>query len=332
MPICYTSAREPRDEMTKKALGFIKMEKVIKELHQHLTNAGFKSSIVSLQHLSDLQCDLENLLEKGILRRDFYDEIISRYDLHWNFEPPSDLPAAKSIIITAVPQPKVSVKFKLSGKTYCVNIPPIYLHDTDKEVLNIISLHLANYGYKVFDAVLPGKLLAVHSGLASYGRNNITYIDGWGSYFRLRAFFSDIPCTTDNWQEVKVMELCNKCVSCLKKCPTSAIRQDRFLISAEQCLTFFNEGSADFPEWVNPAWHNCFIGCMICQDVCPVNKDYTNWIVPGGEFSEEETMMILKGVSKDKLPLETIEKLKKIYMLDSYNLLQRNLGVLIRKI
>jgi len=41
--------------------------------------------------------------------------------------------------------------------------------------------------------------------------------------------------------------------------------------------------------------------------------------------------MILKGVSKNKLPLETIEKLKKIYMLDSYNLLQRNLGVLISK-
>jgi hypothetical protein len=41
--------------------------------------------------------------------------------------------------------------------------------------------------------------------------------------------------------------------------------------------------------------------------------------------------MILKGVSKDKLPLETIEKLKKLYLLDEYNILQRNLEVLIRK-
>jgi hypothetical protein len=41
--------------------------------------------------------------------------------------------------------------------------------------------------------------------------------------------------------------------------------------------------------------------------------------------------MILKGVSKDKLPLETIEKLKKLYLSDEYNLLQRNLEVLIRK-
>jgi len=97
-------------------------------------------------------------------------------------------------------------------------------------------------------------------------------------------------------------------------------------------LTFFNEKSGDFPEWVDPSWHNCLIGCMICQDICPVNKDHTNWIVEGGKFLEEETLIILKGVLKDKLPLDTIEKLKKLYMLNNYNLLQRNLRVLINKI
>jgi epoxyqueuosine reductase len=165
------------------------MHKVTKELHQYLANAGFKSSIVSIQHLSDLQRDLENLLEQGILCIDFYDEIISRYDLYFNFKPPTDFPMDKSIIVTAAFQSRVSVKFQLSGKTYCVIIPPPYLHDTDKEFSNIIALHLGNYGYKVCDAILPEKLLAVHSGLASYGRNNLTYIDGWGSFFRLKAFF-----------------------------------------------------------------------------------------------------------------------------------------------
>ena len=308
------------------------MNKIIKELHQHLINAGFKSSIVSIQHLSDLQCDLENLLEKGILDRDFYDEIISPYDSPFNFESPADFPTAKSIIITAALHPKVSVKFKLSDKTYCAIIPPTYLHDTDEEASNIISLHLGNYGYKICDAILPKKLLAVHSGLASYGRNNLAYINDWGSFFRLKAFFSDIPCVADNWQEVKVMEYCNKCTACMNKCPTGAIREDRFLINAEKCLTFLNEKIDDFPKWIDPAWHNSLIGCMKCQDVCPANKDYTNWIVPGREFLEEETLMILKGVSKDKLPLETIEKLKRLYLFDDYNLLPRNLGVLIREI
>ena len=309
----------------------INMDKVIKELNQHLANTDFKSTIVSIQHLPDLQWDLENLLEQKILSRDFYDEIASHYNLFFNFEPPTDFPKAKSIIITAALQPKVSVKFKLSDKAYGVIIPPTYLQDTDKDASNIISLYLGKYGYKIYPAKLPVKLLAVHSGLARYGRNNIAYIDGWGSFFRLKAFFSDIPCIEDNWQEVRMMEFCNKCVACINKCPTGAIHQDRFLISAEKCLTFFNEKSDNFPRWVNPAWHNCFIGCMICQDVCPANKDYTEYIVPGGEFSEKETLMILKGVLKDKLPLDTIEKLKKLYLLDEYNILQRNLEVLIRK-
>lgn len=307
------------------------MDKAIKELNQHLANTDFKSSIISTQHLPDLQRDLGNLLEQGILNRDFYDKIISRYNLYFNFEPPTDFPMAKSIIITAALQPQVSVKFQLSDKTYCVIIPPTYLQDTDKEALNILSLYLGKYGYKIYTAKLPVKLLAVHSGLASYGRNNIAYIDGWGSFFRLKAFFSDIPCSEDNWQEVRMMESCNKCVACISKCPTGAIRQDRFLISAEKCLTFLNEKSDNFPEWVNPVWHNCLIGCMRCQDVCPANKDYTEYIVSGGEFSEEETLIMLKGVSKDKLSLETIEKLKKLCLLDEYNILQRNLEVLIRK-
>ncbi len=42
------------------------MDKAIKELQQHLANAGFKSSIVSIQHLPDLQDDLGRLLEQGI--------------------------------------------------------------------------------------------------------------------------------------------------------------------------------------------------------------------------------------------------------------------------
>ena len=71
---------------------------------------------------------------------------------------------------------------------------------------------------------------------------------------------------------------------------------------------------------------------MVCQDVCPANKDLTRWVVPGGEFSEEETQMILEGIPMAKLPEETTEKLKKLYMLDDYDLLQRNLGVLMSKI
>jgi epoxyqueuosine reductase len=306
------------------------MNNINKELQDLLANAGIKSSIVSIQHLPDLQSDLETLLQQGILCRDFYHEIVSRYDdLQYNFEPPENFPEAKSIIITATPQPKILVNFELAGKIYPIIIPPNYIHDSDEKAFNIISLYLCNKGYKISKVVLPEKSLAVHCGLSAYGKNNIAYMDGWGSFFRLKTFYSDILCNSDNWQEFKMMERCNKCTACFKSCPTKAITDERFLIDATRCITYLNEGPDEFPGWIDPAWHNCLIGCMICQDVCPANQELTTWIVEGEEFSESETLMILNGVPKEELPNEMNEKLKRLFMLDDYALLRRNLGVLI---
>jgi epoxyqueuosine reductase len=309
----------------------VKLDEIFADLQRQLLDADFKSAIVSIERLPDLRQGFEKLLEDKSLDKAFYDEIVSRYGLKWHFDPPASFSDAKSIILTAAPQPKVSLEFEFSGKKHYANIPPTYIHDTDQEISDIIAPYLQEHGYKMDGARLPTKLLAVRSGLAKYGRNNITYIDGWGSYYRLRAFFSDMPCKNDHWQEPVALDLCSKCTACIKKCPTQAISADRFLVNAGKCLTFFNEASYDFPEWLDPTWHNCLIGCMICQDVCPANKEHTSWIMPGGEFSEEETQMILQGVSGDKLPAQTSKKLEKVAMLDDYELLQRNLRVLLEK-
>ena len=128
-----------------------------------------------------------------------------------------------------------------------------------------------------------------------------------------------------------MMDRCHHCTACIKNCLTHAVHEDRFLISGERCITFYNEKPGDFPDWIDPEWHNCLIGCMICQDICPANKEQSDRIVEGETFTPAETQMILEGASRDKLPDPTIEKLKKIYMFNDYHLLQRNLGVLINK-
>jgi epoxyqueuosine reductase len=307
----------------------MKTKKTAGELEQQLQEAGFKGVVVSTDHLPELRCAYGRLLEEGNLDKDFYSEIVSRYGLQWDFEPFAKLPAARSVIITAAQQPKISLEFQYDGKKYYGIIPPTYVHDTDNAILRVLSTHLHKHGYEVCDALLPTKLLAVRSGLAKYGRNNIAYIDGWGSYFRLRAFFSDAPCKNDQWREPLIMRLCNKCTACVKKCPTSAISKERFLMDAGKCLTFLNEGNEEFPEWLDLGWHNCLIGCMVCQDVCPANKDHINWLMPGEEFREEETSMILDGISHESLPEKTCEKLRKVGLLDNYELLGRNLKALI---
>ncbi len=307
------------------------MSEIVKNLHEHLSNAGFKNTLVSVHHLRELKEDTGMLLKQKTLNPDFYNEISSRYHLQWDYEIPSGFKNTKSVLIVASRQPKVDVSFQLSDKTVHAIIPPTYLHDIDKEIFIITSVYLNDHGFKIDNALLPEKHIAVHSGLARYGRNNIAYIEGWGSYFTVKTFFTDIPCSSDNWQELKMMDRCRHCSACIKKCPTQAIHEDPFLISGERCITFFNEKTGDFPEWTNPQWHNSLIGCMICQDICPANKEQSTRIEEGETFTPAETQMILDGIARDKLPDPTIEKLKKIYMFDDYHLLQRNLGVLINK-
>jgi epoxyqueuosine reductase len=162
-------------------------------------------------------------------------------------------------------------------------------------------------------------------------------VPGMGSFHRLATFYSDLPCQEDNWQELQMMESCQNCSACLRNCPTGAIpsaslgtgTSERFLLRAERCITFHNEraGKFPFPAWLDPSWHNCLVGCLHCQRVCPQNKDFLEWIEEGAEFSQEETALILEGIPSDQLPATTVRKLKQLDLIEYLDGLPRNLGV-----
>ncbi|MBM3156693.1 MAG: hypothetical protein FJ004_05350 [Chloroflexi bacterium] len=214
---------------------------------------------------------------------------------------------------------------------YSFTIPPTYSYKTDAIIEKTLLDVLKPQRFTIKPARLPQKLLAVRSGLAQYGKNNIAYAEGMGSFHRLKVFLSDLPPVYDKWLELKSMEKCSKCSACLKKCPTSAIVPDRFLIRAERCLTFHNERVEPFPDWIKPSWHNCWIGCMVCQSVCPTNKKFYKWFVETEHFTERETDLILRGAPSSLLPKATANKLKRLDLLEDLNLLPRNLDVLLKQ-
>ena len=119
-------------------------------------------------------------------------------------------------------------------------------------------------------------------------------------------------------------------MACIKNCPAQVINEERFLIRAERCLTFFNEGENGFPAWLNPAWHNCLIGCMKCQVICPANKDFIGWAKDAAQFTADETLLLLEGVPQEQLPDQVIKKLAAINLLKDYPLLQRNLEAVLK--
>jgi epoxyqueuosine reductase len=292
-----------------------------------LEEKGYKSRIVAARHVNDLRNDIERFHSRGLFDQDFYQERITFF----KFDLDEVLPEINSLIVVAAPRPQVKVTFTWQGKKISLIIPPTYIHydETYKQAGEHLSEILDPLGYNVVQATLPLKLLAVHSGLAKYGKNNVSYITGLGSFYQLAAYFSNLLCEEDNWQELQAIERCEKCSACRRNCPTGAIKQDRFLLHAENCLTYLNEkpGHIPFPEWLDLSSHNCLIGCLHCQRSCPENKGVLHWTEQGAEFTEEETALFLEGVSLDQLPGSTVRKLKQHDMVDYLDVFPRNLGV-----
>jgi epoxyqueuosine reductase len=290
-----------------------------------LESLGFKARAVSIEHLAELKDEIEQAHSQGLL----YDGVYRDYHYAFDFKIPEDLPQPRSIIVVAAPVPAQQVTFRFNGRSFKAIIPPVYNHDTDQQVFDCIAKVLKPRGHQLANAAVPKKLLASCSGLAQYGKHNITYVEGMGSYHRLAAFFTDAPIPEDHWQKPRMIDRCETCSACVKKCPTGAISSDRFLLHAEKCLSYHNESDKPFPDWIDPSWHNCLIGCMICQDVCPENPPSVRRTVDAATFSQEETSQIFDGVSRENLAAETVEKLKKISLFDDHKLLARNLKVLL---
>jgi len=301
-------------------------EQVKLRLLAQIEKQGYKARIVSVRHVSSLRNEINTWRRK----KSICEELDRDYLKEFNFNTQANPFKAESVIVVASPQPIVRISFTVNGKSIPATIPPTYIHSTDEQVKNLLLRALEPEGFHVAKVILPWKSLAVHSGLAEYGKNNIAYVKGMGSFFRLTAFYSDLPSQEETWNEHKTMERCQNCSACLKSCPTKAISSERFLLHAERCLTFHNERRGSFPSWIDPAWHHCLVGCLRCQVICPENKAFRDWTENRGAFSEAETALLLERLENEELPARTLRKLEDLYMMEYLKILSRNMIALLK--
>jgi epoxyqueuosine reductase len=303
------------------------MNDILHKIQEGMKQYNYKARTVSITHLPEVQEAVGELIRQGLVN----EQLHKRW--HFYLRTNSNLPEAKTIIVVAMPTPLTRVWFKYKGMEYPADIPPDHFGKKVKEsrAEEILNNTLKPAGYKVAKAHLALKTLAVRSGLAVYGRNNMSYVSGMGSLCMLVAFYTDWSCEEDNWQKSKVMEACGTCSLCRENCPTGSIAIDRFLIHAENCLGSLQERNPDFPYWVDlqPDWRNALTGCMRCQFVCPMNKSYLHKIAPGPSFCEEETSLILNEAPWERLSSETQTKLELSGGI--YPLLAPNLSALIER-
>ncbi len=303
------------------------MKNLIERLAENFRQYDAKFSILSTSHLGELRDRFQKFVFSGKISDVIHDKYIKRF----KFDEPEALPSAKSIIIIAIPQ-KISIfTFHVQGKPYDVIYPPTYLsRDVRMNCLKTLSSSLDISDQQIVRATLPLKLLAAGSGLGVYGRNQLSYIEGMGSFCRLEAYFTDQQFDEYDLQEVGKLPECAECSRCVKSCPTKCIKGDDFYIEAERCMTHFNEHEGEFPEWIKPKYHNALVGCMMCQKVCPLNKTLAKEKERLDTFSDEESDLIFKKVPLEELPEKMRSRLIDMELDDYYPMLARNLSVLIK--
>jgi epoxyqueuosine reductase len=305
---------------------------MLEVLKSEIAKQGDRAAIVPVHRLQNIRQDVENLKGREELNP-FQHYIVN--DLYSLEIPESDF-EIRSIIAVASPSPAaIEILFTWQGESIPLRLPASYV-DKDRSSVRIeahLKASLSPQGYHVLCAPhLPRKLIAVRSGLGRYGRNNISYVEGLGSFLNLNLYFSDIPSVEDPWQDIRQMDICRTCQACLHHCPTAAIIPTRFLIDNERCLTYFNEAGREwnFPEWIDPASHHTLYGCLRCQMACPVNKPYSNTVTAPVEFTEEETAFLLEGRPFELFPEGFKQKVKMFEMIEYLGALPRNLGVLLK--
>jgi epoxyqueuosine reductase len=291
---------------------------------ENLRKVGYRACIVDSVHLAEVEKEYRAHTETQAWRSSPHLQGHT-----FDFQPPSWAAGNGTIIIVAAPVAPVRLEFTTGNRKIPVDAPPLstdYLQDL---VIfgSIIDSVLLPAGYRQTTADLPTKLIASHGGLLENGYNNMGFIAGMGSFFRLAAFYSDLPGEPEQWYPHEVSERCPDCGVCLAYCPTGCLKVGEYDVS--RCLSLLSKEPFDFPDWVDKRWHNAVVGCRVCQLNCPQNHDIVNGSAVTESFDRTETEDILAGVPYDKLRIETRSKLERFHLSAYYGILPRNLRLLL---
>lgn len=293
------------------------------DLINALENRGYKAKLVSAAEVWELVEEIDNRYRNKQINPKIYENY-----LKFNTD---NIKESGSILSVAVKLPIINLTFKLNNKEVPVIVPPGYIgSDIVEKFTNDIKSIFQERNLEYKKCKLPQKLLASRTGLGRYGKNNIMYVRGFGSFLMLSSYFVDIPCE-EGFIEPQIADECTACGICMSSCPTGALSKSNFMVDTSKCITFPNEVGGVFEEWIQPSWHNSLIGCFYCQSNCPMNKPYLSDIRTYPAFTEEETNAFYNEVPAEKLSVETQEKLKAIEFYDGYEIFTRNLKVLLEK-
>ena len=295
----------------------------------------YRYRTLPVSRFRELQAEYDKSLASPLYSRakDFRDQVAPL-----SFKIPADFPTAKSVVVVAAFTKSMYARFTVDGAQLRLLVPPQYYADdmNAAKLCGIVQKEIVkNTNNRIVDISdsVPLKLLAARSGLGLYGKNNLIFVDGMGSYNLLYAFLTDYAFADDNWTQLYILDHCRRCDRCDRSCPTACFVRGSFPINIDKCVTLYNEKPGAFPNWMLRSSHTALIGCLRCQDSCPVDGGFAGISEMLEDVSEDETRKILKGMADDALLKSLQRKLRQFPATASrevFPILTRNLSVLTR--
>ncbi len=135
------------------------------------------------------------------------------------------------------------------------------LHKNLIEILNSMEVKAKSAN------ILPLKNYAEKAGLIRL-KNSLMYDSDYGSYFAVQAIAVDIESV--DMPVAKGEDICGSCDLCIRACPMGAIKPEGG-IDREKCIRNHVPVKEFIPENIRIAARRGYIGCGICQAVCPKN-------------------------------------------------------------
>lgn len=132
--------------------------------------------------------------------------------------------------------------------------------------------------YKVMVDISPfkEKVLAQEAGLGEIGENNLLLTKDYGSYV-----FIGEALVKEELSELKhtKKKICLHCKKCVDACPGKALEKG---FEKENCLSYLTQKNKLTDEETKKLQNSSyFMGCDICQEVCPVNENIPETEIEG---------------------------------------------------
>ena len=120
-------------------------KQVIRDIFVKLAENKCQARFLSIEHVVDLQKDMEKLIKGKFFDEEFHQEYVSRFEFNAN----EKLANAQSIIVIAYPQPQTKVILNWEGRRFTTIIPPTYPEvEYTQEIKALLNPILDLTGYK----------------------------------------------------------------------------------------------------------------------------------------------------------------------------------------